>query len=110
MLFRRDAGPGSIRFLSLSNNSRLDILHPVAGAEEYVFGREQGWQTYPHDVGWQIVTIILRETGDHVAARGLPGCSDVLVRIENAAVLSPHHTDVGGPGVRCEVCGAALDW
>ena len=110
VLFRRDAGPGSIRYLSLSDSSRLDIIHPVAGVEEYVFRREHGWQTYPHEVGWEIVTFILRETGDNVAARGLPGCSDVVVRIENAAVLSARHTDTGGPHVRCEVCGAALDW
>ena len=110
VLFRRDAGPGSIRYLSLSDTSGLDILHPVAGAEGYVFRREHGWQTYPHDVAWQTVTVYLRETGDNVAARGLPGCSDVLLRVENAAILSPHHTDIGGPGVTCEVCGAALDW
>src|SRR5688500_8292519 len=42
VLFRRDAGPGSIRFLSLSENSRLDILHPVAVAEKYSFRREDG--------------------------------------------------------------------
>jgi hypothetical protein len=110
VLFRRDAGPGSIRYLSLSDHSRLDILHPSAGAQEHVFGRERGWQTYPHEVGWQVVTVVLRETGDNVSARGLPGCSDVLVRIENAAVLSAHHTDTGGPHVRCEVCGAKLEW
>ena len=28
VLFQKDAGPGSIRYRSLSNNSRLDILHP----------------------------------------------------------------------------------
>ena len=110
VLFRRDAGPGSLRFLSLSDSSRLDILHPVVGVEEYVFRKEHGWQTYPHDVGWQIITVILRETGDNVDAGGLPGCSDVVVRIENAAILSGHHTDTGGPRVRCEVCGATLDW
>ncbi|HEX6185090.1 MAG TPA: hypothetical protein VFZ44_14485 [Pyrinomonadaceae bacterium] len=108
--FRRDAGPGSIRYMSLSDSSRLDILHPVAGVEEYAFRKVHGWQTYPHEVGWQIVTIVLRETGDNVAAGGLPGCSDVVVRVENAAVLSAHHTDTGGPHVRCEVCGATLDW
>ena len=110
VLFRRDAGAESIRYLSLSDNSRLDILHPVAGVEQYAFRRVHGWQTYPHEVGWQIVTVVLRETGNNVAAGGLPGCSDVVVRIENAAVLSAHHTDIGGPHVRCEVCGAALDW
>ena len=110
VLFRRDAGSGSIRFLSLSDKSRLDILHPTAGVEKYVFSKEDGWQTYPHDVSWQIVTIILREAGTGVPAGDQPGCSDVVVRIEGAAILSPHHTDVGGPGVRCEVCNAALDW
>lgn len=110
VLFRRDAGPGSLRFLSLSDSSRLDILHPVAGVEEYVFRKEHGWQTYPHDVGWQVVTVALRETGDNVAAGGLPGCSDVVLRVENAAVLTGHHTDIGGPHFNCEVCGAKLGW
>ena len=110
VLFRRDAGPGSIRFLSLSDQSRLDILHPIVVAEKYSFRKEDGWQTYPHDVGWQIVTIILRETGDNVPTVELPGCSDVALRIENAAIISPYHTDVGGAGLRCEVCNAALDW
>ena len=110
VLFRDDAGLGSIRFMSLSNNSRLDILHPLAGAEKYVFRKEQGWQTYPHAVGGQFVTIVLRERGDNSLDGELPGCSDVVLRIENAALLFPHHTDVGGPGVRCEVCNAVLDW
>jgi hypothetical protein len=110
VLFRKDAGPGSIRYLSLSDTSRLDIIRHKVGVENYVFRKDDGWQTYPHDVADSFVTIILRETGDNVPAGGLPGCSDVVVRIENAAILSPDHTDGGGPGVRCDVCGAILDW
>lgn len=110
VLFRENAGEGSIRFLSLSDSSRLDILHPVAGAEIYVFRKEHGWQTYPHAVGGHFVTIILRERGDTALDGKLPGCSDVVLRIENAAILSPHHTDVGGPGVKCGLCQAALHW
>ena len=108
--FREDAGPGSIQYLSLSNASKLDILHPIAGAEKYYFRKVHGWQTYPHGVAGQRVTIILRETGDNVPTVYLPGCSDVVVRIENAAILSPHRTDGSEPGRRCKVCGAALDW
>lgn len=108
--FREDAGPGSISYLSLSDTSRLDILHPIAGAEKYVFRRVHGWHTYPHGVGGQRVTIILRETGDKVPTSELPGCSDVVLRIENAAILSPYHTDGSEQGKRCEVCGALLDW
>jgi hypothetical protein len=108
--FRDDAGPGSIQYLSLSDASRLDILHPIAGAEKYAFRKVHGWQTYPHAVGGQRVTIILRENGDYIPARDLPRCSDVVVRIENAAILSPYHTDGSDQGRRCEVCGALLDW
>ena len=108
--FREDAGPGSIQYLSLSDASRLDILHPIAGAEKYFFRKVHGWQTYPHGVAGQRVTIILRETGDNVPTMYLPGCSDVVVRIENAAILSPYHTDGSEQGRRCKVCGALLDW
>lgn len=110
VLFRDDAGPGSVRYVSLSENSRLDIIHHGAGGEQYVFSKENGWQTYPREVGGQFVTIVLRERGENSLDGELPRCSDVVVRIENAAILSPHHTDVGGPGVRCEVCNAVLDW
>lgn len=110
VMFRDDAGPGSIRFLSLSDESRLDIFQHSAGAEQYVFRREQGWQTYPLAVGGHFVTIVLRERGDATLTGELPGCSDVVLRVENAAILTPHHTDVGGPDVRCELCDALLDW
>ncbi len=111
VLFREEAGRGSIRFLSLSADSRLDIINPLVGAEKYVFGKEQGWQTYPHAVAGQVVTVILRETGTPaVPGWDLPGCSDAVVRIENAAIFAPHDTEEGGPGVRCPVCGAVLDW
>jgi hypothetical protein len=108
--FRDDAGPDSIQYLSLSDASRLDIIHPTAGAGKYLFRKVHGWQTYPHGVAGQRVTIILRETSDHVPTVNLPGCSDVVVRIENAAVLSPYHTHGSDQGRRCEVCGAVLDW
>ncbi len=108
--FREKAGPGSIRFLSLSDNSRLDIINPLAGAGKYVFSREQGWQTYPHAVGGQVVTVILRETGTNVTDGDLPGCSDVVVRIADAAIFAPNGAELGVPGVRCPVCGAVLDW
>lgn len=109
--FREKAGPGSIRFLSLSDNSRLDIINPLAGAGKYVFRKEQGWQTYPHEVGGQVVTVILRETGTNVPDGDLPGCSDVVVRIDNAAIFAPNGAEVGAPhGARCPVCGAVLDW
>ena len=108
--FREDAGPGSIEYLSLSDASRLDILHPIAGAEKYFIRKVYGWQTYPHGVAGQRVTIILRETGDNVPTVYLPGCSDVVVRIENGAILSPYHTDGSDQGRRCKVCGALLEW
>ena len=110
VLFRRNAGPGSIRFLSLSDRSRLDIFQQAVGSEKYVFRKEDGWQTYPRAVGGEIVTITLREAGGDTPTWELPGCSDVVVRIEHAAILSPYHNDLGGPHVSCEVCGAVLDW
>lgn len=110
--FREQAGPASIRFLSLSDSSRLDIINPLVGAEKYVFRKEQGWQTYPHAVAGQVVTVILRETGaGAVSEWDLPGCSDVVVRIDNAAIFAPDGAEVGAPlGARCPVCGAVLDW
>ena len=112
VLFRAKAGAGSIRFLSLSAGSRLDIINPLAGAEKYVLRREQGWQTYPHAVAGQVVTVILRESGGGAIPEwDLPGCSDAVVRIDNALILSPHGAQVGAPlGARCPVCGAVLDW
>ena len=110
VLFRKGAGPGSIRFLSLSDRSRLDTFQQAVGSEKYVFRKEEGWQTYPHAVGGEIVTITLREAAGDSPPWELPGCSDVVVRIENAAILSPYHNDIGGPHVSYEVCGAALDW
>ena len=110
VLFRRSAGPGSIKFLSLSDRSRLDIFQQAVGSERYVFRKEDGWQAYPRAVGGEIVTITLREAAGGPASWELPGCSDVVVRVENAAILSPYHNDLGGPHVACEVCGAALDW
>ncbi len=112
VLFRAKAGARSLRFLSLSAGSRLDIINPLAGAEKYVFRRGQGWQTYPHVVAGQVVTIILRESGgDPFPEWDLPGCSDAVVRIDNALILSPHGAQVGAPlGARCPVCGAVLDW
>ena len=112
VFFRAKAGRGSIRFLSLGDSSRLDIINPLVGAEKYVFSREQGWQTYPHEVGGQVVTVILRETGGGAIPEwDLPGCSDVVVRIDNAAIFAPDGAQVGAPlGARCPVCGAVLDW
>ena len=110
--FRERAGPGSIRFLSLSDSSRLDIINPLVGAEKYVFRKEQGWQTYPHVVAGQVVTVILRESGGNAIPEwDLPGCSDAVVRIENAAIFAPDGAEVGVPlGARCPACGAVLDW
>lgn len=112
VLFREKAGRGSIRFLSLSDNSRLDIINPLVGAEKYVFRKEQDWQTYPHVVAGQVVTVILREAGGKgVPEWDLPGCSDAVVRIDNAAIFAPNGAEVGDPlGARCPVCGAVLDW
>lgn len=91
-------GEGSIRFLSLTETSRLDIDLPPQGKEVFLFERREGWRAYPRPVAGKVVRIMLREGGPSGQTALLPTDSDVEIRIIGGRIRETNHIDVAPNG------------
>lgn len=96
------------QYYSISDRSRIDIYCSGPGSGNKIFRNTDGWKTGVCQ--GNIVSIVIRETGDNKGTSSIPGCSDVVIRVVRGTVKSMSHEDSSKKGTNCNVCNKKLVW